>query len=188
MLQALTIRDMALIEAADLALSPRAQRADGRDRGGQVDLARLPGLRAGLARPGGAACARAPSDGEVTAVFELAPGHPALAVLDEAGIEPNEDDPRELILRRVNDTDGRKTAWINDRRAPRETLRAPVGHAGGAARAAGRQGPAEPARASATPRRLRGRRAAPGAHARGLGGAARGRVGRWRRPRRGGTS
>ncbi|HLM47792.1 MAG TPA: AAA family ATPase, partial [Myxococcaceae bacterium] len=62
--------------------------------------------------------------GEVTAVFDLPSGHPAQDVLAEAGIEPNEDDPGELILRRVNYTDGRKTAWINDRRASGETLRA----------------------------------------------------------------
>ena len=60
------------------------------------------------------------SQGEVTAVFDLPPGHPARAVLDEAGIEAEE----ELILRRVNAADGRKTGWVNDRRVSGEVLRA----------------------------------------------------------------
>ena len=58
--------------------------------------------------------------GEVTAWFELPEGHAARAVLDEAGLPAGE----ELILRRVNTADGRKTAWINDRRASGEVLRA----------------------------------------------------------------
>jgi DNA repair protein RecN (Recombination protein N) len=58
--------------------------------------------------------------GEVVAVFEIGPDHPAQAVLDEAGL-PRE---AELILRRVNSADGRKTAWVNDRRASGEVLRA----------------------------------------------------------------
>ena len=60
------------------------------------------------------------SQGEVTAVFDLPPGHPARAVLDEAGIEAED----ELILRRVNAADGRKTGWVNDRRVSGEVLRA----------------------------------------------------------------
>ncbi len=58
--------------------------------------------------------------GEVTAEFDLASDHPAREVLAEAGF--SQDDT--LILRRVNTRDGRKTAWINDRRASGELLRA----------------------------------------------------------------
>ncbi|SPF76517.1 DNA repair protein RecN [Aliiroseovarius pelagivivens] len=58
--------------------------------------------------------------GEVVAVFDLPADHPARAVLDEAGI-PADD---ELVLRRINRLDGRKTAWVNDRRASGEVLRA----------------------------------------------------------------
>lgn len=58
--------------------------------------------------------------GEVVAVFDLPVDHPAHAVLDEAGI-PADD---EVVLRRVNRSDGRKTAWVNDRRASGEVLRA----------------------------------------------------------------
>src|SRR6056297_3423154 len=68
--------------------------------------------RAELVRQGAA-------DGEVTAVFELGPDHPARNVLDVAGL-PAED---ELILRRLNTAEGRKTAWVNDRRVSGEVLR-----------------------------------------------------------------
>ncbi len=57
--------------------------------------------------------------GEVVAVFDLPAGHPARDVLDEAGLP----DGDELILRRVNSADGRKTAWVNDRRCSGEVLR-----------------------------------------------------------------
>jgi DNA repair protein RecN (Recombination protein N) len=57
--------------------------------------------------------------GEVTAWFDLPKGHPAFAVLEEAGILAED----EVILRRINSRDGRKTAWINDRRASGEVLR-----------------------------------------------------------------
>lgn len=57
--------------------------------------------------------------GEVTASFDLSPGHAARAVLGDAGIEAED----ELILRRVNSADGRKTAFVNDRRVSGEVLR-----------------------------------------------------------------
>ena len=58
--------------------------------------------------------------GEVTAWFDLSADHPARAVLAEAGFAVED----ELILRRINTADGRKTAWVNDRRASGEVLRA----------------------------------------------------------------
>jgi DNA repair protein RecN (Recombination protein N) len=58
--------------------------------------------------------------GEVVAVFDLPAGHAARGVLEEAGLEAGD----ELILRRVNSADGRKTAWVNDRRSSGEVLRA----------------------------------------------------------------
>ncbi len=69
--------------------------------------------RADLVRQGAA-------QGEVTAWFDLPPGHPAHAVLEQAGL-PGGD---EVILRRTNGSDGRKTAWVNDRRCSGEILRA----------------------------------------------------------------
>jgi DNA repair protein RecN (Recombination protein N) len=69
--------------------------------------------RADLVRAGAA-------QGEVTAAFALAPGHPARAALAEAGLPDAEED---LILRRVLTADGRRTAFVNDRRASAEVLR-----------------------------------------------------------------
>ncbi|EKE73197.1 DNA repair protein RecN [Celeribacter baekdonensis B30] len=69
--------------------------------------------RADLVRAGAA-------QGEVTAVFDLPRGHDAEDVLKELDIEAEDG---ELILRRVNAADGRKTAWVNDRRVSGDVLR-----------------------------------------------------------------
>ena len=119
MLRALEIRDMLLIDRLELAFQPGLNVLTGETGAGKSILLDCLGFvlgwrgRAELVRAGAA-------QGEVTAVFDLAPGHPARAVLEEAGLEPGE----ELILRRVNSTDGRKTAWVNDRRTSGEVLRA----------------------------------------------------------------
>jgi DNA repair protein RecN (Recombination protein N) len=52
-------------------------------------------------------------------VFDLSPGHPARRVLAEAGIAAGDD----LILRRTVTPDGRRAAFVNDRRAGAEVLR-----------------------------------------------------------------
>ena len=123
MLRGLEIRDMLIIERLDLAFRPGLNVLTGETGAGKSIL--LDSLGFVLGWRGRAELVRQGAErGEVTAVFDLPPDHPAHAILAEAGIEPNEDDPGELILRRVNYTDGRKTAWINDRRASGETLRA----------------------------------------------------------------
>jgi len=55
----------------------------------------------------------------VIAEFDLPETHPAWNVLREAGFSFDDS----LILRRINTRDGRKTAWINDRRVSGEILR-----------------------------------------------------------------
>ena len=119
MLRGLHIRDMLIIDRLDLGFEPGLNVLTGETGAGKSILLDALGFvlgwrgRAELVRAGAA-------QGEVTAVFDLAPGHPARAVLDEAGIEAED----ELILRRINMADGRKTAFINDRRASGEVLRA----------------------------------------------------------------
>ena len=119
MLQALGIRDIVLIEAAELRFRPGLNVLTGETGAGKSILLDALGFalgwrgRADLARAGAA-------QGEVTAEFLLAPTHPARAVLDEAGL-PSGD---ELILRRTVTPDGRRQAWANDRRVTVETLRA----------------------------------------------------------------
>ena len=118
MLRALEIRDVLIIDRLDLAFQPGLNVLTGETGAGKSILLDALGFvlgwrgRAELVRAGA-------TQGEVTAVFDLPAGHPAHAVLAEAGIEAE----GELILRRVNTADGRKTAWANDRRVGAEVLR-----------------------------------------------------------------
>ncbi|MFW5642073.1 MAG: DNA repair protein RecN [Roseicyclus sp.] len=119
MLRHLDIRDLLIIDRLELGFQPGLNVLTGETGAGKSILLDALGFvlgwrgRADLVRAG------APQ-GEVVAVFEIGPDHPAQAVLDEAGLPTG----RELILRRVNAADGRKTAWVNDRRASGEVLRA----------------------------------------------------------------
>ena len=119
MLRILTIRDMLLIDRLELDFQPGLNVLTGETGAGKSILLDSLGFvlgwrgRADLVRQGAA-------QGEVEAVFELGPDHPGRAVLDDAGISCDS----EVILRRVNTAEGRKTAWINDRRASGEVLRA----------------------------------------------------------------
>lgn len=118
MLRGLDIRDMLIIDRLELDFQPGLNVLTGETGAGKSILLDSLGFvlgwrgRAELVRSGA-------QQGEVTAVFDLSADHPARRVLDDAGL-PQSD---ELILRRVNTADGRKTAWINDRRASGEVLR-----------------------------------------------------------------
>ncbi len=119
MLRALEIRDILIIDRLDLAFQPGLNVLTGETGAGKSILLDALGFvlgwrgRAELVRSGA-------GQGEVIAVFDLPPGHPAREVLEEAGLDAEED---ELVLRRVNTKEGRKTAWVNDRRASGEVLR-----------------------------------------------------------------
>ena len=118
MLRGLDIRDMLIIDRLELEFQPGLNVLTGETGAGKSILLDSLGFvlgwrgRADLVRQGA-------EQGEVTAWFDLPDDHPAHAVLEEAGI-PN---GAELILRRVNGLDGRKTAWVNDRRSSGEVLR-----------------------------------------------------------------
>ncbi|MDO5643169.1 MAG: DNA repair protein RecN [Paracoccus sp. (in: a-proteobacteria)] len=119
MLRELHIRDILLIDRLDLEFGPGLNVLTGETGAGKSILLDCLGFvlgwrgRAELVRAGA-------TQGEVAAAFDLPADHPARAILAEAGIEADD----ELILRRVNTAEGRKTAWINDRRASGEVLRA----------------------------------------------------------------
>ncbi len=118
MLRGLEIRDMLIIDRLDLAFQPGLNVLTGETGAGKSIL--LDALGFVLGWRGRAELVRAGADqGEVTAWFDLPPGHPAHAVLAEAGIIAD----AEVILRRTNTRDGRKTAWVNDRRVSGEVLR-----------------------------------------------------------------
>lgn len=119
MLRSLDIRDLLIIDRLELALQPGLNVLTGETGAGKSIL--LDALGFVLGWRGRAELVRAGAgQGEVQAVFDLPSGHPARAVLIAAGLP--EDD--ELILRRINTVEGRKTAWVNDRRASGEVLRA----------------------------------------------------------------
>ncbi|WP_323007853.1 DNA repair protein RecN [Pseudorhodobacter sp.] len=119
MLRSLEIRDLLIIDRLDLAFQPGLNVLTGETGAGKSIL--LDALGFVLGWRGRAELVRAGADqGEVTAVFDLLPGHAARTVLADAGIVAED----ELILRRINTADGRKTAWVNDRRASGEVLRA----------------------------------------------------------------
>ncbi len=118
MLRALEIRDMLIIDRLELDFQPGLNVLTGETGAGKSIL--LDSLGFVLGWRGRAELVRSGADqGEVVAVFELEPGHAAHAVLEEAGLPAGD----ELILRRVNSKDGRKTAWVNDRRCSGEVLR-----------------------------------------------------------------
>ncbi len=119
MLRSLDIRDMLLIDRLSIGFRPGLNVLTGETGAGKSILLDSLGfvlgwkVRSDLVRQGAA-------EGEVTAVFDLGPDHPAHPALAEAGL-PGGD---ELILRRTVATDGRRSAFVNDRRAGAEVLRA----------------------------------------------------------------
>lgn len=119
MLRGLDIRDMLIIDRLELAFQPGLNVLTGETGAGKSIL--LDSLGFVLGWRGRAELVRAGAEqGEVTAWFDLPDNHPARAVLEDAGFAADD----ELILRRVNTKDGRKTAWVNDRRVSGEVLRA----------------------------------------------------------------
>ncbi|MEM6638212.1 MAG: DNA repair protein RecN [Pseudomonadota bacterium] len=118
MLTSLEIRDMLIIDQMALEFRPGLNVLTGETGAGKSIL--LDALGFVLGWRGRAELVRGGAErGEVVAVFDLAPDHPALEVLEEAGFAAD----GELILRRVNTSDGRKSAWVNDQRASGDVLR-----------------------------------------------------------------
>ncbi|SDX37969.1 DNA repair protein RecN [Litoreibacter albidus] len=118
MLRTLDIRDMLIIDRLELEFQPGLNVLTGETGAGKSIL--LDSLGFVLGWRGRAELVRSGAEkGEVTAQFDLPSGHRAWSVLEDAGFEHD----GELILRRTNYPDGRKQAYINDRRASGELLR-----------------------------------------------------------------
>ncbi|MEM9436179.1 MAG: DNA repair protein RecN [Pseudomonadota bacterium] len=119
MLRGLDIRDMLIIDRLELEFQPGLNVLTGETGAGKSILLDALGFvlgwrgRADLVRSGA-------EQGEVVAWFDLPEDHPARRVLAEADYGGSDG---ELVLRRVNNRDGRKTSYINDRRASGELLR-----------------------------------------------------------------
>ncbi len=109
---------MLLIDRLDMAFQPGLNVLTGETGAGKSILLDCLGFvlgwrgRGDLMRQGAAL-------GEVVAVFELPADHAARTVLEEAGLAVGD----ELVLRRQVLPDGRRTAFVNDRRASAEVLR-----------------------------------------------------------------
>ncbi|MCA1404498.1 DNA repair protein RecN [Ensifer sp. IC3342] len=109
MLAQLSIRDIVLIERLDLTFDAGLSVLTGETGAGKSIL--LDSLSLALGGRGDGSLVRHGEDkGQVTAVFDVPTGHAARLMLRENGI----DDDGDLIFRRVQSTDGRTKAFVND--------------------------------------------------------------------------
>jgi DNA repair protein RecN (Recombination protein N) len=119
MLVRLSIRDIVLIDRLDLEFSSGLTTLTGETGAGKSIL--LDAFLLALGARGDSSLVRAgETQGQVTAVFDLLPMHPAHVVAREFGLDTSE----ELVLRRVQMSDGRTRAFVNDQPVSAQALRA----------------------------------------------------------------
>ena len=117
MLVGLDIRDILIIDHAEIIFTSGLNVLTGETGAGKSIL--LDSLGFVLGWRGKTEIVRPGADfGEVSVWFEVDVDHPVKKIIDENNIPWEE----ELLIRRVISADGRKTAWINGRRVPRELL------------------------------------------------------------------
>ncbi|QGM98310.1 DNA repair protein RecN [Methylocystis parvus] len=119
MLVRLSIRDIVLIDALDLDFGQGLTTLTGETGAGKSIL--LDAFVLALGGRGDASLVRAGCEqGQVTAVFDLALDHPAHLAAREFGLASED----EMVLRRVQASDGRTRAFVNDQPATAQALRA----------------------------------------------------------------
>ncbi len=119
MLVRLSIRDIVLIDRLDIEFASGLSVLTGETGAGKSIL--LDAFALALGARGDAALVRHGAEqGQVTAVFELSPGHAVRDLFLMNGISATDD---ELILRRVQFTDGRTRAFVNDQPVSAQALR-----------------------------------------------------------------
>ena len=118
MLTALSIRDIVLIEKLDLPLERGRTVLTGETGAGKSILLDALGLALG-GRGDSSLVRHGTTKGVVTAAFSLPKSHPALALLEEQGIETES----ELVIRRIQSADGPSRATINDQPVSLNLLR-----------------------------------------------------------------
>ncbi len=119
MLVRLSIRDIVLIERLDIDFARGLAVLTGETGAGKSIL--LDAFALALGGRGDATLVRQGAEqGQVTAVFEVAEPHPAIALLKDNGLDASGD----MILRRVQFADGRTRAFINDQPVGVQTLKA----------------------------------------------------------------
>jgi len=118
MLATLSIRDIVLIDRLDLDFSSGMSVLTGETGAGKSIL--LDSLSLALGARGDAGLVRhGEALGQVTAVFDVEAGHPVRAFLRENDIH----DDGDVILRRIQTSDGRTRAFINDQPVSATLLR-----------------------------------------------------------------
>jgi DNA repair protein RecN (Recombination protein N) len=109
MLTALSVRNIVLIDQLDLGLDAGMTVLTGETGAGKSIL--LEALTLALGGRGDASLVRTGTEsGQVAAVFQLPPDHPARTALADTVVASDED----VILKRVQYADGRTRAFIND--------------------------------------------------------------------------
>ena len=119
MLVSLSIYDIVLIDKLDLEFGRGLTILTGETGAGKSILLDAFSLALG-ARGDGGLIRQGQAQGQVSATFELASGHPALAAAQAQDIDTD----GVLILRRVQLADGRSRAFVNDQRVTTQALRA----------------------------------------------------------------
>ncbi len=119
MLRTLSIRDVVLIGRLDLAFQPGLCVLTGETGAGKSILLDALGLALGY-RAESRLIRHGARQAAVTAEFQLDPGHPARALLEEHGIDGDGDS---LLLRRVLGADGRSRGFVNDQSVSVSLLR-----------------------------------------------------------------
>ena len=122
MLIQLSIRDIVLIERLDINFEAGLSVLTGETGAGKSIL--LDSLSLALGGRGDAALVRHGAEsGQVTAVFDVPLDHPARKLIKANGL----DDEGDIILRRIQSSDGRSRVFINDQAASVALMRE-VGH------------------------------------------------------------
>lgn len=119
MIAQLSIRDIVLIDRLDLTFADGLSVLTGETGAGKSIL--LDAAALALGGRGDAGLVRMGQDhGQVTVVFDVPTAHPARAIAAEAGLDVDGD----IVLRRVQHSDGRTRAFVNDQAASAQALRA----------------------------------------------------------------
>jgi len=117
MLNALSIRDVVLIERLDLHFGPGLPTLTGETGAGKSILLDSLGLALGARADAGLIRSGA-EQAVVSAVFSVGSDHPAMALLDEQGLDGGQHgNGDEIVLRRIISRDGRSRALVNDQPA-----------------------------------------------------------------------